>query len=155
MTAETGLRRTAGLARRARDGRCRRDPRPRHETDRAQAWLRVGLAAGLLGYAVTMISGDRTILREDLATFAVAGALAIALRSDAVSSATNARIRRIALLAIAALALTVAAACRRRAPRRPSRERGVGISWLEELEGVRFRWTTERGVFHVPSARAG
>ena len=119
------------------------------ETDRAQAWLRVGLAAGLLGYAVTMISGDRTILREDLATFAVAGALATLFASTR-TSATNARIRRIALLAIGAVALSVP--LRAVAERRDVRLEKVawGFHGYEELEGVGFRWTTERGVFHVP-----
>ena len=49
-------------------------------SDRGVIWVLVGLIAGLAAYTLTMIPGDRLILREDVVTFAALLAIVACLR---------------------------------------------------------------------------
>ena len=121
----------------------------RRERYHCVSWRRLGMAAGLFAFAMTMLSGDRTILREDVVVLAVVAALA-ASWAPASSVAGDRTGRRLAVLLLALLALTG-----------PSRVldklRGTDLGhvrWgfhLAERDGdVTYEWTTGHAAFHVP-----
>jgi O-antigen ligase len=119
--------------------------------ERSHRWLRLGLAAGTLGYLVTMLTGDRIILREDVVVTMMVAALVVMAAPPAE------RRRRLPTgLAVAALVLIVASLPLRLQVER-SRAPLDGPIWgfhtPETSHGMRFRWTTRQAVFHVPADR--
>jgi hypothetical protein len=121
----------------------------RRESDRGTAWRRLGMAAGLGAFAVTMLSGDRTILREDVVMVALVAALA-AVWSPASSVAGERVARRLALAVFALLAVTLPV-------RAIAQSKGVdmtrvrwGFHLTEQDAGTTFEWTTAHATFYVP-----
>ena len=118
------------------------------EEDPATAWRRTGLAAGLVAFGATMVTGDRTILREDPVVFGAVCALAAALSPRAIAWAPAARrgMMVAAVVLAATLPLRIAADVDRVDIDR--------VEWgfhLPELDagGRPFRWTEDRAVLHV------
>lgn len=128
--------------------------------NRGVIWVMVGLIAGLAAYTLTMIPGDRLILREDVVTFAALMAIVACLRdvipaSAAIAGSPRARrqiwMPRVALIVMAAILATV--------PVRAILERrGIkldrvtfGLHDVEGAEGQRFRWTTGHATYYRPS----
>ncbi len=125
----------------------RRDP----DETRSIAWIRIGLAAGLAAYGATMLTGDRTILREDPAMFGAMAAIAALLAPGAFWWAARVRRAVVALCAILVLTWPVRAAGA--AQRFPLDRVDWGFYGLEiDSEGQPFRWTARWSAFHVPGA---
>jgi hypothetical protein len=129
--------------------------------NRGVIWILVGLIAGLAAYTLTMIPGDRLILREDVVTFAALLALVACLR-DVIPSPQaafrSARARReawmprVALIVMAAILATVP--LRAVLERRTIRFDRITFG-LHEVEGAsdpRFRWTTGHATYYRPSS---
>jgi O-antigen ligase len=129
--------------------------------DRGVIWMLVGLIAGLAAYTLTMIPGDRLILREDVVTFAALLALVACLRD--VIPAPPAPFRsprprreawmpRVALIVMVAILATVP--LRAVLERRTIRFDRITFG-LHEVEGAgdpRFRWTTGHATYYRPSS---
>jgi O-antigen ligase len=112
------------------------------------AWIGVGLLGAWAAVFVTMTTGDRTILREDLVLLGVLSAL-VARRALLAPPSRTTR----ALLAAAAILLIVATPFRMRAASGEVRldRMTVGLHAPERArDGSMFRWTTDRAVFHLP-----
>jgi O-antigen ligase len=129
--------------------------------NRELVWMMVGLIAGLAAYTLTMIPGDRLILREDVVTFAALLAIVACLRAVIPAPAATAGspparreiwMRRSALIVMAALLATV--------PVRAMLERrGIKLDrvtfGLHDVEGAadqRFRWTSGHATYYRPSS---
>lgn len=130
-------------------------------TERGTIWVLVGLIAGLAAYTLTMIPGDRLILREDVVTFAALLAIVACLRDVLPAQAPIAgsprarreiRMRRTALIIMAAILATV--------PVRTMLERrGIkldrvtfGLHAVEGPDGQLFRWTSGHATYYRPSS---
>lgn len=155
------LRRVAGRAR-APDRVPDRgsDPAADKAADRGLLWVMAGLIAGLAAYTLTMIPGDRLILREDVVTFAALLAIVACLRDvmpAPVAAAGTPRARReiwmprVALLVMAAMIATVPV--RAMLDRRGIKLDRVtfGLHDVEGPEGQRFRWTSGHATYYRPS----
>jgi O-antigen ligase len=128
--------------------------------DRGVIWMMVGLIAGLAAYTLTMIPGDRLILREDVVTFAALLAIVTCLRDvipapRAIAGSPRARreiwIPRVALLVMAAILATVPV--RAIVERRSIKLDRVTFG-LHDVEGEgeqRFRWTSGHATYYRPS----
>jgi O-antigen ligase len=128
--------------------------RPASPEDRFTTWTRLGLACGLTAYGLTMLTGDRTILREDVVMFFAMAGLATSLAPVLPGLARWSR--RVAFGFVLALLLTVPFRADARADRVKLEYVAQGFSGPEiDPDGVEFRWTTDHAVFHVPAdARA-
>lgn len=118
----------------------------------APALLRVALLAGVIAFVITMLTGDRLLLREDLVMFGVVVGLAMSYASSARD-----RTSRLAsgLAAAVVVCLVVTTPMRARAEAREVQLHRVwhGVSgWLSERDGTRFRWTSARATFFVPGS---
>jgi O-antigen ligase len=130
-------------------------------TDPGTIWVMVGLIAGLAAYTLTMIPGDRLILREDVVTFAALLAIVACLRDvmparPAPARSSHARretwMRRAALITMAAILATV--------PLRAILERRsikldrvtFGLHDVEGASDQRFRWTSGHATYYRPSS---
>lgn len=118
------------------------------EDDPAVAWRRTGLAAGLAAFGATMVTGDRAILREDVAVFAAVCGVAVAVAPGARAWGPAARRVLVAatLVVVAAVPLRIASDVERLALDR--------VEWgfhEPELDagGRAFRWTADRAMTHV------
>ena len=120
----------------------------------AAGWLRAGVGAGMVAFGVTMISGDRTILAEDVVMFFVVASIGVRLAPPMPRAAALSRYA--ALAAIALLALTWPLHAR-------SEMRQVNLSryawgfYEVEIDASEqpFRWTASRAAFYLPAgARA-
>ena len=112
-------------------------------------WIRVGLAGGLLAFGLTMLTSDRTVLREDLVIFGSMAALASAWSAEARRSGA---LRPWLVVLVSALVLSTAPA-RIAAERRllPMERIDFGLYTQEQdPSGEPFRWTSDRAAFHVP-----
>lgn len=112
-------------------------------------WLRLGLAAGLVAFGVAMLTGDRTILREDVVMFAVVAALASTLAPQ--SRFAYGLVRKVVLAGLIVLAVTWPG----RAELQASEVDLIRITWgfhAPEVDPGQqpFRWTTDRAIFHMP-----
>jgi O-antigen ligase len=129
--------------------------------NRGVIWVLAGLIAGLAAYTLTMIPGDRLILREDVVTFAALLAIVACLRDvipapAPIAGSPRARreiwMRRAALIVMAAILATV--------PLRAMLERrGIkldrvtfGLHDVEGPDGQRFRWTSGHATYYRPSS---
>jgi O-antigen ligase len=111
------------------------------------SWLPMGVAAGLMAYAITMLTGDRTILREDVAMFAAVTALA-ASATPVVRSVVAGRIAVIASLVLLLVLPARVAEARRSLDLTKVTE---GLSdWKQDERGRPFRWSMVRAAFYVP-----
>jgi len=130
-------------------------------TDRGVIWVSVGMIAGLAAYTLTMIPGDRLILREDVVTFAALLAIVACLRdvipaSAPITGSPRARreiwTRRTALIVMAALLATVPV--RAMLERRGMKLDRVtfGLHDVEGPDGQRFRWTAGHATYYRPSS---
>ncbi len=130
-----------GLAfRRARDG----------TAATADEWLRAGLAAGIAGYCSAMLTGDRSILREDLVVFGAVAALAAAFAPRDWRPAS--RTRRLALVAV----VTIVATWPLRAAAEARQIDLARIRWgfyaaERDVANQSFRWTRGHAAFHIPA----
>lgn len=112
------------------------------------AWIGVGLLGAWCACLVTMVTGDRTILREDLVTLGVLSAL-VARRALPGAPSPITRV----LLAAATTLLIATMPFRMRAAGAEVRLDRVtaGLHAPERArDGTMFRWTTGRAVFHLP-----
>jgi O-Antigen ligase len=112
------------------------------------AWVGVGLLGAWCACVVTMMTGDRTILREDLVMLGVLSAL-VARRALTAPPSRPVRL----WLAAAALVVLVATPFRMRAASEEVRLDRVtaGLHAPERArDGSMFRWTSGRAVFHLP-----
>jgi hypothetical protein len=127
----------------------RRSAGRRSDADREGGpWVGIGLLGAWCAILITMTTGDRTILREDLVMLGVLSAL-VARRA---LTAAPSRARRL-LVAAAALLIVAATPFRMRAASDEVRLDRVtaGLHAPERArDGTMFRWTTGRGVFHLP-----
>lgn len=115
-------------------------------------WIGVGLLGAWCACLVTMMTGDRTILREDLVMLGVLSAF-VARRA---LTAPPSRPVRWALIA-ATLAVLATTPFRVRAAAGDVRlDRVTAGFHAPELarDGSTFRWTTDRAVFHLPPTTA-
>lgn len=122
----------------------------------------VGLLGGLFAYTLTMIPGDRFILREDIVTFAAVLAIAAAVRESVTrplsqqgqEGVVGAWARRTAAFALIAIVATVP--LRAAYERRSIRFEHVvfGLHDVEAANEVRYRWTTAHATFYRPSRDA-
>jgi O-antigen ligase len=129
--------------------------------DRGVIWMMVGLIAGLAAYTLTMIPGDRLILREDVVTFAAVLAIIACMRdvipapAAAVGSPRARReiwTRRAALIVMTAIFATVPV--RVMLERRSIKLDRVTFG-LHDVEGAgdqRFRWTSGHAMYYRPSS---
>lgn len=125
----------------------------RHEPDAAVSWRRLGIAAGLCAFGVTMLSGDRTILREDVVGLAVVAALAAAWSPRA--SPSDSRVGRPAALALVALlAVTFPARALDESRRTDLASVRWGFHLPERDDDTAYEWTTGHAAFHVPASAA-
>jgi O-antigen ligase len=118
---------------------------PEQESD---PWIGLGLLGAWCACLVTMTTGDRTILREDLVLLGVLSAL-VARRTLTAPPSRSTRL----LLTAAAVAVLAAMPFRMRAAGDEVRLDRVtaGLHAPERArDGSMFRWTSGRGVFHVP-----
>jgi hypothetical protein len=112
-------------------------------------WVRAGLAAGLLGYTSTMVTGDRTLLREDVVMLGAWLGLATSLTTPAPRVARI--VSRCAAVALAAIVVTLP--LRIEAARReiPLDRLSWGFHDWETAGDTRFRWTRGAALFYVPA----
>jgi O-antigen ligase len=126
------------------------------ESEAADTWLRLGLLAGFSALVVTMTTGDRTILREDAVLMGIVSALIVRGGSTRDETASEVRQRRWPWVPLCLGALVVATLpLRLQAARQDVRLDRVMIGlYAEEREqdGTRFRWSSERAIFHVPAS---
>jgi hypothetical protein len=118
--------------------------------DREVGWLRLGLAAGIVGYVVTMVSGDRIILREDVVVLMVVAALA----SAAAPAGRGRTAGRLAVAAMVVIAASLPVRAQMERDRVPLHRVSWGFHMPEAIDGVPFRWTTRHAIFHVPADQA-
>lgn len=120
----------------------------------AARWLRAGLGAGMVAFVFTMISGDRTILAEDVVMFFVVAAIGARLGTPAPSAATLSR--RAALAAMVVLALSWPLHARSEMRQVNLARHAWGFYEVEaDATGSSFTWTASRAAFHLPAgARA-
>lgn len=118
---------------------------------RPVAWVRVGLAAGLGAYGTTMLTGDRTILREDPVMFGAIVATAVLLAPSTGGWASRAPRVAMAVGAILLLTLPMRAADAARVVELDQVDWGFhGIEI--DSEGQPFRWTRRWAALHVPAS---
>lgn len=118
------------------------------------AWPSLGLAAGLAAYGLTMMTGDRTVLREDVVIFAAMGALAAAGRGrgDTGWAADRWRrpLRRVMSVALLVVLLMTAARAAVASRRVDVMNVAFGLYGLErDPHGVPFRWTSGAAIVPV------
>ncbi|MPZ19114.1 MAG: hypothetical protein GEV06_14545 [Luteitalea sp.] len=116
-------------------------------------WPSLGLATGLAAYGLTMVTGDRTVLREDVVMFAAMGALAAAGRVQSGTGwATHGwrrSLRRVMRLVVLAVLLMTTARAALASRRIDVMDVAFGLYGLErDPHGVPFRWTS--GAAMVP-----
>lgn len=115
--------------------------------DASSVWLVLGVTSGLAAYLLTMATGDRNVLREDMAMLGALAAL-VSLAAPLASAAARRRWMVFGLAALLVLAATV--------PVRVARERQTirldriesGLYGPEVSRGKTFRWTTGRARFY-------
>lgn len=123
----------------------------RHEHDPGTAWTRLGLAGGLAGYAITMLSGDRTVLREDLVLLGTVGAIIAAWAPLEVGSSWR-RARIVVALLVVGLLLSLPTRADEQQERVPLERVQWGFHQTEYEGDTEFRWTTGEASFHVPAS---
>jgi O-antigen ligase len=116
-------------------------------------WIDAGLIGALSTLTVTMTTGDRAILYEDLVLLgAVTGLIAFAGFKAATSTPRREAMLRHGAIGLAAIVLLSL-------PPRILAERGAvrldhvtfGLHHVElSRHGTRFRWTTDRALFYLP-----
>ncbi len=113
-------------------------------------WLRAGIAGGILAFSVTMITGDRVVLREDLVMLASVAALASAwVQSDRLAGMCR---PGLVLLMSTAVFLTVPVRIGVAERDLPLDRISFGLHGQEfSPTGEPFHWTTDRVTFHVPA----
>ncbi len=118
-------------------------------------WIQWGVAAGVLAFVGTMMTGDRTVLREDTVIFGVILAVGLALARGGDPGVPRARTRwSLTLACLLVLALVPVRASIDKASVRLDRIQS-GLHALETgSDGAPYRWTTGRVLFYVPSERA-
>ncbi len=122
---------------------------PGNLTPRQQAtWPTAGLVAGLTGYTLTMLTGDRILLREDV----VVGTMCAALAT--LGAGRLPRPWRVAAWVVVALAFAVAPL---RVARPQATTAGVALPAHEGLHGEQvgvrgdvYRWTRGYAVLYLP-----
>lgn len=114
------------------------------------ALLGAALMAGLLAFVITMLTGDRLLLREDVVVLGIGIALAMRFAGPA-SPGTWKTASALALAVVACLVVTtpIRARAERRAVQLHRVWHGVGAV-RSEPDGTRFRWTGGRATFYVP-----
>ncbi len=128
--------------------------------DGAAAWLALGAFAGLCGYTLTMMTGDRLVLREDVVLFAAVSAVLVILggrQSDHTARMTQkARLNVPTLSTLLAMAIVATIPLRAAAERQQVRLDRVfhGMYDVETQQNVPFRWTRDHAVFHTSAADA-
>ncbi|MPY87715.1 MAG: hypothetical protein GEU99_07325 [Luteitalea sp.] len=117
----------------------------------SSTWPSLGLATGLAAYGFTMITGDRTVLREDVAIFAAMGGLAAVSATGAWVSRAR-RVVAMTLLVVLAIRASTAVMASRRVE---VMDVAVGVYGFErDHRGVEFRWTSGAAMVPVrPDAR--
>ena len=114
----------------------------------AMAWVQIGLTAGLLGYVSTMLTGDRTILREDTVMLGAWTGLAAAFAAPPLRLRTL--VSHCVPVLVAALLITLpfrVDASRRQVP---LDQLSWGFyDWEIGSGETRYRWSGETAFFYV------
>jgi hypothetical protein len=115
-------------------------------------WIGVGLLGAWCACLVTMTTGDRTILREDLV---ILGVLSAFVARRAIGAPPSRTIRGV-LVAATVLLLAVTPFRMRAASDEVRLDRVTsGLHAIERgRDGTPFRWTSGHAVFHVPPSTA-
>lgn len=115
--------------------------------DAPGGWLVLGLASGLAAYLLTMMTGDRNVLREDMAMFgAIAGLVSLATPPAGAAARRRWLVVGLAGLLVVAATVPVRVARERRTIRLDRIE--SGMYGPEVSRGKTFRWTTGRARFY-------
>jgi hypothetical protein len=127
---------------------CRPDP---PGTARGTRWIRIGCASALLGFALTMLTGDRLILPEDPVMLGAVTALALAWCPSV--PVLSGRLRGVACLAVLLLVASWPARAVSTARSVPVEGLMLGLYGPETDDlGRSFQWTGPRAMFHVPGS---
>ncbi|MGH9163609.1 MAG: O-antigen ligase family protein, partial [Vicinamibacteraceae bacterium] len=126
----------------------------------SSTWTSLGLASGLAAYGLTMMTGDRTVLREDVAIFAAMGALAAAGRAGSGGSGWaqggaggdgwRRSLRRVMAVTLTAVLIMTAARALVASRGIDATEMAFGLYGPErDPHGVPFRWTSGAAIVPV------
>jgi O-antigen ligase len=116
----------------------------------AVTWPVAGLAGGLVGYALTMLTGDRILLREDVVVGTVCATLAT-LGAPPLPRAW--RVAAIALLGVTLASWPVRTGWLGAAPAAAAIPGNEGLHPDQiGLRGETYRWSTGDAVLYVPAA---